>query len=44
MIEILTDKTFLLQTIVMSLQGGLLYLVFYGMATSVQDLGLKNVN
>lgn len=43
-IEILTNRTYLLQVIVMSLQGGVIYLVFYGMATSVQDLGLENVN
>jgi hypothetical protein len=43
-VEMFTNKTYLLQTLTMSLQGGVLYIVFYGMATSVQDLGLKNVN
>lgn len=28
----------------LSLQGGVLYLIFYGMTISVQDLGLKNIN
>jgi hypothetical protein len=44
LLEILTTKLYLFQLLVLSLQGGVLWAVFYGMATSVQDLGLKNVN
>lgn len=44
MIEMLTTGKYLYQVIAMACQGGVLYIVFYGMATSVQDLGLKNIN
>jgi len=42
--EMFTTKEYLVQVIVLSLQGGVLYLIFYGMTISVQDLGLKNIN
>ena len=42
--EIFSTKLYMFQVFVISLQGGVLWTVFYGMATSVQDLGLKNVN
>lgn len=42
-ISILSSK-YLIICLIMSLQGGSLYMMFYGMSTDVQSLGLNSIN